>query len=114
MVQLIIRFFVGGLVVSLFAFLGDILRPRSFAGLFGAAPSVALGTIVLTLSEQSPNYVATECRSMLLGAFALLAYCLTVAKLLRSSSLGALSASLWSLPVWFGSAFLLLAALRSA
>jgi hypothetical protein len=111
MAQFIIRFFVGGLVVCLFAFLGDILRPKSFAGLFGAAPSVALGTIVLTLSEKSPAYVAVECRSMVLGAFALLAYCLLVARILKSSSLHALPASLWALPVWFGTAFLLLAAL---
>ena len=40
-----IRFLVGGVVVSLFAVLGDVLRPKSFARLFGAAPSVALATI---------------------------------------------------------------------
>jgi uncharacterized membrane protein (GlpM family) len=112
MAQLIIRFLVGGLVVSLFAFLGDILRPKSFAGLFGAAPSVALGTLTLTLSEKSPAYVAVECRSMVLGALALLAYCLLVARILKSNSLRALPASLCSLPVWFAGAFLLLAVLR--
>ena len=36
--QFIIRFFVGGLIVSFFAVLGDTLKPKSFAGLFGAAP----------------------------------------------------------------------------
>jgi hypothetical protein len=29
-------------MVTAFAILGDVLRPKSFAGLFGAAPSVAL------------------------------------------------------------------------
>ena len=38
--ELIFRFIVGGLVVSLFAVIGDVLKPKSFAGLFGAAPSV--------------------------------------------------------------------------
>ena len=33
--------------VSLFAVAGDVLRPKSFAGLFGAAPSVALATLTL-------------------------------------------------------------------
>jgi hypothetical protein len=33
--QLIFRFAVGGLIVSLFAALGDVLKPKSFAGLFG-------------------------------------------------------------------------------
>jgi hypothetical protein len=37
--EFIFRFIVGGLIVSLFAVLGDVLKPRSFAGLFAAAPS---------------------------------------------------------------------------
>jgi len=39
----------GGMIVSLFASLGDVLKPKSFAGLFGAAPSVALATLGLTV-----------------------------------------------------------------
>jgi hypothetical protein len=34
--QLIFRFIVGGILVSLFAAIGDALKPKSFAGLFGA------------------------------------------------------------------------------
>jgi hypothetical protein len=33
-----VRFIIGGLFVSAFAVLGDILKPKSFAGLFGATP----------------------------------------------------------------------------
>jgi hypothetical protein len=40
--QFIFRFIVGGVIVSLFAGLGGVLKPKSFAGLFGAASSVAL------------------------------------------------------------------------
>jgi hypothetical protein len=43
MTPVVFCFFVGGVVVSLFAILGNPLKPKSFAGLFGAAPSVALG-----------------------------------------------------------------------
>jgi hypothetical protein len=39
MTESLVRFLAGGTVVSAFAMLGDILRPKSFAGLFGAAPS---------------------------------------------------------------------------
>jgi hypothetical protein len=39
-----LRFLAGGIAVSAFATLGDTLRPKSFAGLFGAAPSIALAT----------------------------------------------------------------------
>jgi len=37
MSQILIRFLVGGAVVSAFATIGDLLKPKSFAGLFGAA-----------------------------------------------------------------------------
>ena len=40
MTETFIRFIVGGLFVSVFAVLGDVLKPKSFAGLFGAAPSL--------------------------------------------------------------------------
>jgi hypothetical protein len=36
MTEYVVRFLVGGVVVSAFAMLGDVLRPKSFAGLFGA------------------------------------------------------------------------------
>ena len=49
--ELVIRFLVGGLVVSLFAVLGEVFRPKSFAGLFGAAPSIALATIGITIAH---------------------------------------------------------------
>lgn len=39
MSQLLFRFFIGGAVVSAFAIVGDLLKPKSFAGPFGAAPS---------------------------------------------------------------------------
>ena len=45
MTEYVVRFLIGGLAVSSFAILGDLLRPKSFAGLFGAAPSVALATL---------------------------------------------------------------------
>jgi hypothetical protein len=48
MSQIFARFLVGGAVVSVFAIVGDRLKPKSFAGLFGAAPSVALSTLGLT------------------------------------------------------------------
>ena len=49
MSQILIRFLVGGAVVSVFALIGDLVKPKSFAGLFGAAPSVALATLGLTV-----------------------------------------------------------------
>ncbi len=107
MSEIIIRFLVGGTVVCLFAVLGDFLKPKSFAGLFGAAPSVALATLGLTLAQKAPAYAATECRSMLLGAAALFCYCFAVGVMLKRGRLRALPSSLLSLPVWFGVSFAL-------
>ena len=47
MTEYLVRFLVGGVVVSAFAVFSDALRPKSFAGLFGAAPSVALATLAI-------------------------------------------------------------------
>ena len=58
MSEMVVRFFVGGLVVSLFATLSDALRPKSFAGLFGAAPSIALATLGLTIHKNGEPYAA--------------------------------------------------------
>ena len=69
-----LRFLVGGIAVSAFAALGDSLRPKSFAGLFGAAPSIALATLLITLSQKGTPFAAVEGRSMIVGAFALASY----------------------------------------
>jgi uncharacterized membrane protein (GlpM family) len=60
--QILIRVIVGGIIVSIFAVLSDTLKPKSFAGLFGAPPSVALTTIVLTVAKEGRNYAAIEAR----------------------------------------------------
>jgi len=96
----LIRFVVGGVVVSLFAIVGDVLRPKSFAGLFGAAPSVALATLILTFSKHGGQYVAIEARSMILGAIALCIYSFLVCQLLMRVRCSALSATLAATVVW--------------
>lgn len=101
METVIIRFLVGGVVVSLFAALGDVLRPKSFAGLFAAAPSIALATIGLTIHQDGKAYAALECRSMMLGAIAFFIYALLVSWVLRRCKPGTLITSLTLMPAWF-------------
>jgi hypothetical protein len=72
--QLVFRFFVGGLFVTGFAILGSIFKPKSFSGLFGAAPSIGLATLVVTISREGRAFAATEARSMLGGAIAFILY----------------------------------------
>ena len=105
MIQLVIRFLVGGLVVSVFAIIGDVLKPKSFAGLFGAAPSVALATVSLTLATEGPSFASMEARSMMAGALAFFAYASLVSWLLMHRKSKALSVTVSAMPVWLGVAF---------
>ncbi|HET7365596.1 MAG TPA: DUF3147 family protein [Burkholderiales bacterium] len=105
--ELLIRFAVGGLIVTLFAVLGDVFRPKSFAGIFDAAPSVALATLALTAANEDSDYAALEARSMLAGALALAAYSQLCAWLLMRRNVSSLRSALAALPLWFAVAFLL-------
>ena len=100
-----LRFLVGGLIVSAFTALGDVLRPKSFAGLFGAAPSVALATLALTFGKQGSTYVAIEARSMVVGAAAFVLFSFLVCQLLMRLRVPALAATSSMLVVWLGVAF---------
>jgi hypothetical protein len=69
-----LRFLLGGAVVSLFAVVGTILKPPTFAGIFGSAPSVAIATLTLAFARQGPDYAAAEAQSMIIGAAGLVTY----------------------------------------
>src|SRR5947207_9836693 len=71
---ILIRFLIGGISVSTFALLGDLFKPKSFAGLFGAAPSVALATLALSVIVEGKDNAATQSTSMMLSCFALFCY----------------------------------------
>lgn len=100
--ELAARFILGGLIVSLFALLGDVLEPKSFAGLFGAAPSVAVATLGLTLLADGKGYAALEARSMILGGLAFMLYASGCVYLMGKKHVRAIPASLGLLPVWIG------------
>jgi hypothetical protein len=96
-----LRFLAGGIAVSASAALGDTSRPKSFAGLFGAAPSVALATLLITLSQKGAPFAAIEGRSMIVGALALAAYSWVVCVLLKRFLLSSWTATMAALVVWF-------------
>lgn len=104
MAELIARFIIGGLVISSFAVLGDILKPKSFAGLFSAAPSVALASIGLAFAQHGPSYVSQEANSMIWGAAAFVLYAWTVTQLLFRRVADVLAATLLSLILWLAAA----------
>jgi len=102
MSEILLRFLIGGAVVSAFALLGDLFKPKSFAGLFGAAPSVALATLCLTVATEGAQYVATESRSMVIGAIAFFVYTSLVSWLMMRYKWKALPVTASSILVWLG------------
>jgi len=105
MTQLLVRFLIGGTIVSLFAVLGDLLKPKSFAGLFGAAPSVALASFGLAVATNGAAYFAQEARSMIAGAVAFFFYALLSSRLMMRFHWHAMASSFGALAVWFVVAF---------
>ncbi|HLZ26269.1 MAG TPA: DUF3147 family protein [Chloroflexota bacterium] len=103
--ELVIRFFLGGLLVSVFAVLGDVVRPKSFAGVFGAAPSVALVTLALVFISHGGEYASVEARSMIAGAVGLAAYGLLVSRLLLRRRARTLQVASAALGLWAVVAF---------
>lgn len=99
--EILVRVLAGGVVVSLFALLGDLLKPKTFAGLFGAAPSVALATLVLTVIKDGKDYASLEARSMVLGAIAFFLYAVLISQLLLRKKWPVLSVTTLSIVVWF-------------
>jgi hypothetical protein len=100
-VDYFIRFVAGGAIVSIFAVFGDLFRPKSFAGLFGAAPAVALATLTLAFWKQGSASVAVEGRSMILGALGMALYSIVVCQLIVRARTSALTATICALVVWF-------------
>jgi hypothetical protein len=105
MTDLLLRFLFGGIIISVFAALGDIFRPKSFAGLFGAAPSIALATLGLTIAHSGSLYAAIEARSMVLGAIAFFIYASAASFLLMRYKPPALAVTFALLPLWLGTSF---------
>jgi uncharacterized membrane protein (GlpM family) len=107
MMEILVRFLVGGAVVSAFAVIGDLLKPKSFAGLFGAAPSVALATLALTVRSQGAGYAAREAHSMMAGCVAFFIYVSVVSWVIMRYKFKALWVAMCAIVLWFGVAFAL-------
>src|SRR5690242_8847527 len=90
--ELALRVVLGGVVVCAFAAAGEAFKPKTLAGMFGAAPSVALVTLAIAFSTHPGSSVATEARSMLCGGLGI-----------GSSSVAWVAMVRWrAVPMWAG------------
>jgi len=90
--EVLIRFVIGGAIVSAFAVVGELFQPKTFSGLFGAAPSVGIATLALSFRNDGGGAVSTEARWMLIATVAFAAYSTICVGVCRRRSV----------PVWLG------------
>lgn len=69
---IVVRALLGGALVVAFSVLGEMLRPKSFAGIFAAAPSIALASLLVVGLSKGPSAMSIESAGMVLGAVVLL------------------------------------------
>ncbi len=73
----------GGLLVVGFALLSEGLSPKRFAGLFSAAPAVAIAGLTITLLDKGANSAHENTAGMIAGAAGMVAYAAAAIPLLR-------------------------------
>lgn len=105
--ELVLRFVLGGAIVSLFAVISDMIQPKTYAGLFGAAPSVGLASFGIVFATHGGARAALDGRSMLAGAVALLGYSLAVKYLVMHRRWPTLPAAGVLILLWLAIAFAL-------
>jgi uncharacterized membrane protein (GlpM family) len=87
----------GGLVVA-FALLSEALSPKRFAGLFSAAPAVAIAGLTVTLLDKGSHSAHESAVGMLAGSAGMIAYAAAVVPLLRrmrASAAAAVALGAW-------------------
>ena len=75
-VEVVLKALAGGVFVLAFAALAQTISPKRFAGVFSAAPSVALGSLLVTLAFSGAGEVGRSARGMQVGAVAFTVYCM--------------------------------------
>jgi uncharacterized membrane protein (GlpM family) len=97
-VILAIKGLAGGTLVVAFALLSQSLEPKRFAGLFSAAPAVALAGLTVTLLDKSAHDAHQSAAGMIAGGVGMAVYAAAVISLLRRAR--PLPASLSAIGVW--------------
>ena len=93
----------GGVLVVLFALLGEVIRPRSLAGLTSGAPSVAAAGLLVTLLSSGAMMAWNLSLGMIAGGVGLVAWCLVGADAVKR--FGGVKGSLATTAVWFAVVF---------
>jgi hypothetical protein len=90
----------GGSLVTAFALVSEGFAPKRFAGLFSAAPAVAIASLVIVLLDKGAHDAHKNSVGMLAGAAGMSAYAAAAVPLLRRIPAG--RSALVALVAWFG------------
>jgi uncharacterized membrane protein (GlpM family) len=82
-VILAVKGLAGGLLVVTFAFLSEGLSPKRFAGLFSAAPAIALAGLSIVLLDKGAHEAHENAAGMIAGSAGIVAYAGAAVPLLR-------------------------------
>ena len=93
------RFVAAGLLVCVFALISEVCKPKHFAGLFGAAPSVLLAGVALTLLTKGAADSTLTAEGAIAGAVGMICYCLLAAPAIKRYKV--LAGSVLALGGWF-------------
>ncbi|HVH64908.1 MAG TPA: DUF3147 family protein [Candidatus Acidoferrum sp.] len=97
-VLIAVKTLVGGLAVVAFSLTGEAGHPKRFAGLFAAAPSVAVASLAITAAAKGGGDAVPYARGMLIGSAGMVAYSLVALYLIER--LHALAGSILSWVAW--------------
>ncbi len=100
---IVLKGIAGGILVVVFALLGEIIRPQSLAGITSGAPSVAAAGLLVTLATSGALMAWNMSLGMIAGGAALIVWCLVGADAVKR--FGSLKGSLAASAVWFAVAF---------
>ncbi|HKR99718.1 MAG TPA: DUF3147 family protein [Candidatus Dormibacteraeota bacterium] len=95
---ILVRAVLGGAFVVAFSVLSEVLRPKSFSGIFAAAPSVALASLLVTTFVHGPAAVALAATGMIVGALGMIAAAVVGVDAVKR--LRGLKGSLAAIAVW--------------
>jgi uncharacterized membrane protein (GlpM family) len=98
---LAVKGLVGGCLVVAFALLSESLGPKRFAGLFGAAPAVALAGLAIVIIDKGAHEAHQQAVGMLAGCAGMIVYAACTVPLLRrmrASRAAGLALVAWVVP----------------
>jgi hypothetical protein len=99
-----VKALVGGLFVTGFAVLGEMLQPKRFAGIFGASPAVALANLLVIALAKGDGMARDAATGMIAGSIALAVACAVAVPAVRRWGAMRGSGALWGAWIAVGGA----------